>query len=72
MKSLNFEQIGRNCFNPALAVKFPYHKLEMWPGFDVRLVTKEAGIFLNIEPCYRVIRFDTAIETINKIVALSD
>ena len=34
----------------------------MWPGYDVRLVIKEAGLFLNIDPCYKVIRFETALE----------
>lgn len=56
MKNLKFEQIGRNCFHPAKAIKFPQYQLELWPGYDVRLCMKEAGIFLNIEPCHRVIR----------------
>ena len=40
----------------------------MWPGFDVRLNVKEAGVFLNIEPCHKVVRFETAFEVMRVII----
>lgn len=68
MKSIKFEQIGRNCFEPAKAVHFPQYKIEMWPGFDIRLNVKEAGVFLNIEPCHKVVRIETAYEVMRGII----
>jgi len=68
MKSIKFEQIGRNCFEPAKAVLFPQYKIEMWPGFDIRLNLKEAGVFLNIEPCHKVVRIETAYEVMKGII----
>ncbi|CDW87091.1 macronuclear development protein 1 [Stylonychia lemnae] len=64
MKAVKFEQIGRNCFDSSRSIKFQQHKMEIWPGFDIRLTQREAGIFLNIEPCYKVIRNETALEYI--------
>ena len=39
----------------------------MWPGFDARLILKSGGIFLNIEPCHKVIRYETAMDYILSI-----
>ena len=44
----------------------------MWPGFDVRLITKEAGIFLNIEPCYKVVRHETAHDVMKRVLDTCD
>jgi len=41
--------------------------MEIWPGFDIRLTNREGGIFLNIEPSFKVIRFETALEYIINI-----
>ena len=68
MKAVKFEQIGRNCFEPGKAIMFPQYKLEMWPGFDVRLTNKEAGLFLNIEPCHKVVRHETALDVIRQVM----
>ena len=68
MRNLKFEQIGRNCFEPAKAIEFPQYKIEMWPGYDVRLNIKEAGVFLNIEPCHKIVRFETGLEVMKKII----
>jgi aubergine len=43
----------------------------MWPGYDIRLCTKEAGIFLCIEPCHRVVRYETVLDCINQTLALA-
>ena len=39
----------------------------MWPGFDVRLTTREAGLFLNVETCYKVVRLETALEVMKRV-----
>jgi len=59
MKQVHFEQVGRHCFDPAKAFKFPQYQVELWPGFDVRLKkggNNSAAFYLNIEPCHKVIR----------------
>lgn len=62
MKIIRFEQIGRNCFDTFRIKSFPNFKMEIWPGFDIRLTTREAGVFLNIEPCHKIVRYETALE----------
>jgi len=67
MKTLKFEQIGRNCYNFNKAVFFNHHKIEVWPGFDIRMTEKESGVFLNIEPCHKVIRFESVLDYISDL-----
>ena len=33
MRKINFERIGRNCFNPQAAKSISNYDLEIWPGF---------------------------------------
>ena len=72
MKELSFEAIGRFNFEPARNIMMPHHKLEMWPGFDFRLIMKDSGTFLNIEPAYKVVRNETALVVMRRILELSD
>nr|AEX87966.1 Otiwi4 [Sterkiella histriomuscorum] len=72
MKAIRFEQIGRNCFDSFRAMKFNAFKMEIWPGFDIRLIQKEGGVFLNIEPCHKVIRYESALEYLNGIRDMCD
>lgn len=72
MKAIRFEQIGRNCFDSYRAERFDNFKIEIWPGFDIRLARKEGGIFLNIEPCHKVVRNETALDFIRNIGDMCD
>lgn len=72
MKSVRFEQIGRNCFDSTKAIKFQQHQIELWPGFDIRLCQKEGGVYLNIEPCHKVIRYESALDYIISIRDMCD
>ena len=67
MRYVNFEQIDSIRFEPSKFIPIPHHKLSMWPGFDVRLAVREAGLFLNIEPCYKVVRMETALEVMRRV-----
>jgi hypothetical protein len=44
----------------------------MWPGFDVRLTAREAGLFLNIESCFKVVRLETGLEVIKRVFEMSE
>lgn len=65
MKALRFEQIGPKVFNSKAAHKLEAHKIQVWPGFDARVIQKEQGTMLNIDVAFRVVRNDTALEFIN-------
>jgi aubergine-like protein len=67
MRHLRFEQIGPKCFNSKAAHKLDAHKIQVWPGFDARLIQKENGVLLNIDVCFRCVRQDTALEFMNSI-----
>jgi aubergine-like protein len=67
MRTLRFETIGRKSFNQAAKHCLDAHKIQVWPGFDARLVMKEQGVFLNIDICHKVIRQDTALQNIQQI-----
>ena len=67
MRVLKYEQIGRNRYDSAKALKFPHLQFEIWPGCSVALVKKMSGIFLNVEPCHKVIRYETALDLMTKV-----
>ncbi len=46
--------------------------MELWPGFEVRLNRKEAGIVLTIDPTHKLIRYETALQKLTYIMDLSD
>jgi len=67
MRSLRFEQIGQKCFNQANAHSLDAHNIKVWPGFDSRLIMKEAGVMLNIDVCFKVVRTDTCLGYLNDL-----
>jgi len=67
MRSLRFETIGPKSFNPQQAKKLPAHNIQVWPGFDPRLIMKEHGVMLNIDVCFKVLRNDSALTYLYKL-----
>jgi mRNA-degrading endonuclease RelE of RelBE toxin-antitoxin system len=67
MRCLRFECIGPKSFNPKAAKKLPEHNIQVWPGFDPRLIMKENGVMLNIDVCFKVLRNDSALTHLNKL-----
>ncbi len=64
MKKMNFERVGRNCFNPAGAKHFNNHGLEVWPGFYSAMQKLELGPLIMIDLTNKVIRKDTVLSFI--------
>jgi len=69
MRGLRFETIGRKSFNSAKGINLAAHKIKVWPGFDARLITKESGVLLNIDVCFKVVRQDSMLEYMNELTS---
>jgi len=67
MRQLRFEQIGPKSFNSKAPHKLDAHKIQVWPGFDARLIMKESGTLLNIDVAFRVVRNDSALDFIKQV-----
>ncbi len=67
VRGLRFEVMGRKYFNAQDPVKIndSGNGLSLLTGFDPRVVQKEGGLYLNIEPCFRILREETALDCIN-------
>jgi hypothetical protein len=61
---MNFERVGRNCFNPAGAKSFNNYGLEVWPGFYSAMQKLEIGPLIMIDLTNKVIRKDTVLSFI--------
>lgn len=64
---MNFERVGRNCFNPAGAKHFNNHGLEVWPGFYSAMQKLEIGPLIMIDLTNKVIRKDTVLSFIQDL-----
>jgi hypothetical protein len=67
MRGLKFEQIGPKSFNPAAAHKLSAHGVQVWPGFDARMIMKERGALLNVDVAFRVVRTDTLLRYVSEL-----
>jgi len=65
MRSLRFEQIGPKVFNPAKAHSLDAHNVQVWPGFDTRMIMKERGALLSVDVAFKVVRTDTVLDYIS-------
>lgn len=54
MKFMQFEQVGRNCYNPKAAVTI--QGLEIWPGFYSAMNNMEVGPLMQIDITSKVCR----------------
>ncbi len=67
MKALRFETIGHKSFNTLKSHILEGHKVQVWPGFDARLINKEGGILLNIDVCHKVVRQDSVLSFMEQV-----
>lgn len=59
MRMMEFEQLGRNCFNPKKAVTI--QGLEVWPGFYSAMNNLEGGPLMQIDLTSKVCRKDCVL-----------
>jgi aubergine-like protein len=69
MRKINFERIGRNCYNPKQATFLTQHNLEVWPGFYSAMQKLESGPLMMIDLTSKVIRKDKVYD---HLVSLMD
>jgi aubergine-like protein len=69
MKKMQFERLGRNCFNPAAAVKMNQHNLEIWPGFYSAMQKLDGGALIQIDLTNKIIRQDSVLSYIQELEA---
>jgi aubergine-like protein len=67
MRGLKFENIGPRQFNPAAAHSLSAHNIKVWPGFDARMIMKEAGALLNVDVAFKVIRTDSVLGYVSQL-----
>lgn len=67
MRGLQFEQIGPRQFNSKAAHSLNAHNIKVWPGFDSRMIMKEAGALLNVDVAFKVIRTDSVLGYISQL-----
>lgn len=66
MRMMQFEQIGRNCFNPKQAKTV--NNLEIWPGFYSAMNNLEGGALMQIDLTSKVCRKDKVIDHLNDLI----
>lgn len=67
MRTLRFETIGPKSFNSAAAHKIAAHNINVWPGFDARMIMKEQGALLNVDVAFKVVRTDSVLKYISEL-----
>ncbi|CAL8120085.1 unnamed protein product [Orchesella dallaii] len=66
---LNYAQVGRHYYDPKAAVQFNSWRLQLWPGFINSIRAQEAGLFLNVESCWKVLSTQNIYEKMLEIRA---
>lgn len=51
-------------YNPQASQVLEKHKLEVWPGYVFRVDNYEAGAFMQVDTCSKVVRTQTVLEVI--------
>lgn len=67
MRSLRFETIGPKSFNVKAGHSLDAHNIKVWPGFDARMIMKEAGALLNVDVAFKVVRTDTVLGYVSEL-----
>lgn len=67
VNNLKYVQLKKNFFNPASARVLKEHNVEIWCGFNPTIALMENQVLLNLNVVNRVIRFETALEYLNKL-----
>jgi hypothetical protein len=62
LKKINFEQIGRKFFDTSKIIKTSAPNITLLPGFQATLQTFDAGVMLNVDTAFKVLRTDTALD----------
>jgi aubergine len=64
MNLLQYQRVGRKCFDPSSPKIIPQHKLEVWPGYVKVVEELEGGLMLTLDVSHRVLSQKTVHEHI--------
>jgi aubergine-like protein len=67
VNNLKYVQLKKNFFNPKAARTLQEHNVEIWTGFNPTISLLENQVLLNLNVVNRVIRFENALELLNKL-----
>jgi aubergine-like protein len=67
VNNLKYVQLRKNFFNPKAARTLKEFNVEVWTGFNPTISLLENQVLLNLNVVNRVIRFETALDLLNKI-----
>lgn len=62
MRDLNYERVGRKCFDPSSPKIIKQHNLEVWPGYVKSVEEQEGGLMLLLDVSHRVLSQKTILE----------
>ncbi|XP_075424811.1 piwi-like protein 1 isoform X1 [Ascaphus truei] len=62
LKILNFQQIGRNFYNPNDPINIPNHRLTIWAGYATSILQYEDSIMLSIDVSHKLLRSETVLD----------
>jgi aubergine-like protein len=67
VNNLKYVQLKKNFFNPKAARVLKEHNVEIWCGFNPTISLMQNQVLLNLNVVNRVIRFESALELLNKL-----
>lgn len=71
MRELNYQRVGRKCFDPSAPKIIKQHKLEVWPGYVKSVEEQEGGLMLLLDVSHRVLSQKTVLEYLREIAEKS-
>lgn len=71
MSILNYQRVGRKCFDPTSPKIIPQHKLEVWPGYIKSVEEQEGGLMLLLDVSHRVLSQKSVLEFLTDVLQKS-
>ncbi|CAG7822957.1 unnamed protein product [Allacma fusca] len=68
LEKMGLEQIGHNYYDRKGAIAIPQEKLFLWKGFVTTIRNHDAGMLLCVEVTHKVLRAETALDIISKVL----
>ncbi|KAL2092219.1 hypothetical protein ACEWY4_012017 [Coilia grayii] len=67
MSILGLKLVGRNHFDPTLAVVLGKHRLQVWPGYSTCFKRTDGGLYLSVDVTHKVLRNDSVLDVMHAI-----
>ncbi|XP_031426226.1 piwi-like protein 2 [Clupea harengus] len=67
MKILGLKLVGRNHYDPTVAVILGKHRLQVWPGYATCIKHTDGGLYLSVDVTHKVLRNDSVLDVMHAI-----